>query len=173
MKHFCIRFSIALLTFFVGLAFTSVIMSSTQIPEVKVISDDFDSDLTEIYQLSDNKVEVEYNYTLISKEFSNGVFVVTNKSKESIYYSGYDKNSHVDNWVNQNGKVTMATKLPCYNGVEEQELKPNDSAIFEIPIPRNRKPFDAGFVFMKTKNGDTQTVWVKVSEQSIFQKITN
>lgn len=168
MRHFRSRFSIALFTFLLGLAITSVFFSFTQMPDVKVISDDFNPDSEEIYILSVGEIGIQYYYTLSSKELTTGVFVVTNKTSESVYYSGYDKNSHIDNWINQNGKVSMATELPCYNGVKVQELKPDETAIFEIPVPGNRKPFEAGFVFAKSKNGENQTVWIKVTEPNIF-----
>lgn len=168
MRHFCKYFLISLFTFLLGLVITSVVFSFTQIPDVKVISDTFDSDSEEIPVFEVSEINIQYYYTLSNKELVTGVFGVTNKTSKSVYYSGYDKNSHVENWINQNGKVTLATDLPCHNGVYTQELKPDETAIVEIPVPRNGKPFEAGFVFTKSINGDNQTVWVKVSEPNIF-----
>lgn len=170
MTNFFIRISIGLATFLVGTSLNFAFISFHQIPEVGAVLAELDS--SEIYKLSLD-IEIQYSYTLTSKEVTTGVFVVTNKSNQSIFYYGYDGNSHVENWILQNGKIERATNLSCYNGVEEQELMPNDSAIFEIPIPKNTNQFVAGFSFLKNKSGDSQLVWVKVSEQSVFQKIAD
>lgn len=166
MKNFFIRLSIGLATFLIGISLNFAYVSLNQIPEIEVISNETDSFGS--YGLSVDKIDIQYSYTLSSKKYTTGIFVITNKSDEPIHYSGYDRNSHVENWILQNGKVERATKLTCHNGVEEQELKPNDSAIFEIPIPSNGNQFVAGFSFLKNKSGDSELVWVKVDEPNVF-----
>lgn len=166
MRNLFIRLSIGLATFLIGICLNFTFLSFNEIPEIEVISNEIDS--FEPYGLSVDKIDIQYSYTLSSKKYTTGIFVVTNKSNEPIHYYGYDRNSHVENWILQNGKVERATKLTCYNGVEEQELKPNDSAIFEIPIPSNRNQFVVGFSFLKNKSGDSEMVWVKVDEPNIF-----
>ena len=163
MKRFLLRLSIALLTFLLGLGITSVFIFFTHIPNIEVI------DLIETK--NNNGIEIQYKWTLIDKKDSTGIFKVTNNSYESLYYLAYDKNQHVDNWIRQNGEVKMATFFICHMGMEEQELKPNETAFFEITVPRNRKPFEAGFDFFIGDKQQPKTFWIKVDKQLKYSAV--
>lgn len=162
MKRLFFYFSVLLLTFFVGLAVNSALLFFTEIPNIEAVDN---NGWTKPQRLL-RGVQIEYKWTLQDKYGNSGIFVVTNGTDKSIYYSGYEKNSHVVNWTRQNGIVEYATELPCFNGVERQELKPEETAIFEIPLPKNRQPFEAGFLF--TIDNEHQSFWVKVDKQSKF-----
>ncbi|MBX7173109.1 MAG: hypothetical protein K1X72_19220 [Pyrinomonadaceae bacterium] len=162
MKNLFVRLSVAFCAFLVGILINSITPFFTQLPQIEVASDSI-----EIYCPTNNKIEIEYKYTLIGKENKTAVFEVTNYSKESVYYYGFGRNSNLHSWINQNGKEIFETSYPCWMGTEEQELKPNESAIFEMPVPHNRKPFEAGFDF-KRKNEEWKTFWVKVEKPNMF-----
>ena len=175
MKTFFTRLSIAFFTFLAGITFTSVFVFFTQLPEIKEVSDNFNSVSIDTCKFSDNKIQIQYNGTSIENFISfiedhkiNGVFVVTNKSNKSIYYGGFDKNSNVNTWINQYDNTESAMPIFCAFGLKLQELKPNETAKFEIPIPNNGRPFEAGFDFKKSKKGYWETVWVKPNEEAIF-----
>ena len=48
---------------------------------------------------------------------------------------------------------------------KEQELKPNESTIFFMPVPQNDKPFEAGFIFQVSNERKEKIIWVKVEKQ--------
>lgn len=39
---------------------------------------------------------------------------------------------------------------------------------FEIPVPRNTKPFEVGFDFKTEGNLKSETTWIEVDEQRVF-----
>lgn len=171
MKHFIFRLSIALLTLFIGITATSAFVFFTQVPDVEVIGEDEVFCAYQPSNFSEADVEILYNGTLLNRKKNSGIFVVTNKSNQSIYYLAYEKNQHFDNWIKQNGKVKEATDFICHMGMEDQEIKPGESAFFEISVPRNKKPFDVGFEFYIGSEKQVKTFWVNVNERSEHSRI--
>jgi hypothetical protein len=66
------------------------------------------------------------------------------------------------------GEVEMAMKYVCHMGMNQQELKPNETTTFEIPVPKNSMPFEAGFDFYFSANDESKTTWVDVYKQKVF-----
>jgi hypothetical protein len=164
MKRFLLRLSIALFTFFIGISLTSVFLFFARIPNIEVIDELVRTNSHHV----DRGIEIEYKWTLMYKPERNGFFIVTNNTTESIYYLAYERNQHFDNWIKQNGKSQAATDFVCRMGMKEQEIKPNGSAFFEITVPSNNKPFEAGFDFFIGDSQQPKTLWVKVNQQSKY-----
>lgn len=162
MKPFFFRLSIALLTFLIGIWITtSFYLFATEIPEVEVVSNEEES--TACYFFPENEIEIHYDWKSMKWNKRKGSFLITNRTNRSIYYLAYEKTEHFDNWIKQNGKVKRATDFICHMGMELQELKPNESQLFKINIPRNKKPFEAGFDFFFGEEQEAKTFWVNVN----------
>jgi hypothetical protein len=168
MKRFIFYLSIALFTFFVGIWITSVYLFFTHFPDVKVVSDE-----EKIFacSIAENEVEILYDWKPMKWNKRKGSFLITNNTKQSIYYLAYEKPQHFDNWIRQNDKLKMATNFICHMGMDLQELKPNESQMFEIKIPRNKKPFDAGFKFFVGDQQEGTTFWVNVNQESNYNPL--
>jgi hypothetical protein len=167
MKPFFFRLSIALLTFLIGFWITtSFSLLFTQIPEVEVITDK--EKIFAYPFLPDNGIEILYDWKSMKWNKRKGRFLITNRTNQSISYLAYEKTQHFDNWIRQNGKVKGATDFICHMGMELQELKPNESQLFEINIPRNKKPFEAGFEFYVGEEQEAKTFWVEVNKESNY-----
>ena len=162
MKRFFFRLSIALLTFIIGIWITAfVYLFSTRIPEIEVVEKTFACPV-----IPEGEVKILYDWKLMKWNKRKGRFLITNRTNQSIYYLAYEKEQHFDNWIRQNGKVKRATDFICHMGMDLQELKPNESQLFEINIPRNKKPFEAGFDFVVGEVEEMKTFWVNVNENS-------
>ena len=164
MKRFSFHLSIALIMFFSGTWITFIYQFLTQIPEIKVQEDSvFACPL-----FMEAEVEIIYNWQEIKQTKKKGKFQITNRSQQSIYYLAYEETQHFDNFTRQNGKLKMATDFICHMGMDLQELKPNESRVFEINVPHNKKPFEAGFEFFVGSEKERKTFWVTVNEKSNY-----
>jgi hypothetical protein len=163
MKKILFYLSIAVFAFALSLGGVYISNFFSQFPAVEV-SDELIS--IEACDFGFDRIDIEYKYTVRGKDFNNGVFVVTNLTDDPVSYLGYEKNHHADNWIRQNGKTT--TSLICHMGMDEYTLKPLESATFEIPIPKNKKPFEAGFDFFSEFGDKLETTWIEVEKQRVF-----
>ena len=163
MKKILFYLSIAVFAFALSLGGVYIFNFFSQFPAVEV-SDELIS--IEAGDFGFNRIDIEYKYTVRGKDFNNGVFVVTNFTDNNVSYLGYEKNHHADNWIRQNGKTT--TSLICHMGMNEYTLKPLESATFEIPLPKNKKSFEAGFDFYVSFGDKLETNWIEVKKQRVF-----
>lgn len=165
MKKILFYLSIAVFAFVISLSGVYAFNFLTQFPEIEFPGISDETVILAYCPLGFEQVDIEYKYTVQGKDFNNGVFLVTNLTDNPVYYVGYEKNHHADNWIKQNGKTT--TSLICHMEMSEHELKPFESATFEIPVPKNEKPFEAGFDFYG--GGDKpETTWVEIGRQKVF-----
>ena len=177
MKRFYLSSLTAVLTFLLGVAITFSIILLTPLPNTdspKIEKLEYShSEIDEPFcELEQDGIEIQYFWSLMGKDSLTGFFGVTNNSTETIYFPGYEKNSHVRVWIKQNKKLEPAIKLSCGNGLKRQELRPGEFATFTIPVPDNNKPFEVGFDFLIgehpewSKDGrELKTIWVKVNRQ--------
>lgn len=174
MKQVSLRLTLALSTFLVGIsliAFWAFEYSSKVVIASPILAASCST--PELYQINqfnkpkinENDIDVEYAWSLMGVESLDGHFYVTNNTGETIRYSANNFGQSNPFWIKQNGKTKRVNQsyLVGTDAAKEQELKPNESTTFLIPVPQNDKPFEAGFNFrIGTKE---KIVWVKVEKQ--------
>lgn len=148
---------VGVFTFLIGLTVNSLFVLQSDLPHIEVDAEYRapravdPAELTGIIELQRSA-----NNT---KDQTLQTFKVTNRTHETIYYSGYEKDDNVLAWIRQDGKVEDALELTCWNGVETQRLEPGESATFAIPVPPNKRPFQVGFDFRHDDRDEWTTVW--------------
>jgi hypothetical protein len=152
---------IASAAFLVGLSAASVLNLRSDLPEVEV---DFGYRQPNTEIKLTGVIQIE-RVIVARRNEKEATFKVTNRTRDPIHYSGYSSGDNALAWIRQDGKVSDALDLECWNGVEPQVLEPTQSTYFTIPIPRNGRPFDAGFDFRTGTRTGWQTVWVKVGKR--------
>ena len=166
MKKTSFYIGTAVLAFSISLAGVFVFGFLSQFPRVEVA----DENSYSVAPVSLNyEIEVQYLFTIQSKTGNRGNFRVTNNSNESVYYVSYAKNEHADNWIKQNNKLT--TDLICHMGMQEHEIKPNESMTFNVSVPKNKKPFEAGFMFYIGEGRNSFTIWRSINSQSLLKNL--
>lgn len=174
MKRISLRLFLALITFLIGISVTAFWMfsysSKSDLDSQPVIEHSVVENLTTQTgspKFDNGEIEVKYAWSLLGRDSLDGMFVVKNNSGETIYYSGYPNAYNQENqnsWVKQNGKLN-AIKIGSPELMTEQELKPNESITFSIPVPQNKKSFEAGFEFRVGSQRTEKIVWVKIKKQ--------
>jgi hypothetical protein len=124
----------------------------------------FGNPVERIVSVANDEIEIKYSWSLKGKDSLDGIFLVSNNSGETIYYSGNAKSDNRNCRVKQNGKFE-AVNFPNAGGIKEQFLKPNELTAFTIPVPQNGKPFEAGFTFQIGDRREEKTIRVKVEKQ--------
>ena len=118
-------------------------------------------------QIKEKDVDIEYAWSLIGVESLDGLFYVTNNTDETVRYSANNFSQINPFWIKQNGK-SKKVALPYLVGVDaakEQELKPNESTSFSIPVPQSEKPFKAGFIIQIGDERKEKIIWVNIEKQ--------
>ncbi len=118
-------------------------------------------------QIKEKDVDIEYAWSLIGVESLNGLFYVTNNTGKTVRYSANRFSQINPFWIRQNGKSKKVSLsyLVGVDAAKEQELKPNESTSFSIPVPQNEKPFEAGFIFQIGDERKEKIIWVKIEKQ--------
>lgn len=174
MKRISLRLFLTLLTFLIGVSVTAFWMflyhPKSDFDSQSVIEHLTIETLTTQLDLpkpDNGEIEVKYAWSLIGVESLDGSFYVTNNTGETVRYSANNFGQNNPFWIKQNGK-TQRVNLPYLVGIDAakvQELKPNESTIFLIPVPQNDKPFEAGFNFLVGNERKEKIIWVKVEKQ--------
>jgi hypothetical protein len=174
MKRVSLRMTLTLSTFLVSISLTA--FWAFEYPSKVVIASPIlaaSNSTIEYHQINqlnkpetnENDIDVEYAWSLMGVDSLDGHFYVTNNTDETIRYLANNFGQSNPFWIKQNGKTKRVNQphLVGIDAAKEQELKPNESTIFLIPVPQNDKPFEAGFNFLVgTKE---KIVWVKVEKQ--------
>lgn len=168
MKHISLQLPSALLTFFIGISFTTfwvfAFYSKAVKPSPVLVA--YNS-IIEPHENNKNDIDIEYAWSLMGVESLDGHFYVTNNTGETIRYLANNFGQSNPFWIKQNGR-TKRVSLPYLVGIDaakEQELKPNESTIFLISVPQNDKPFEVGFNFLVGIARKEKIVWVKIEKQ--------
>lgn len=178
MKYISLRLTFALSTFFIDILLTAfwafVYYPKAVIPPPIVVVSDNTIKHQEINQLekpeiNENGIDIEYSWSLMGVESLDGDFYVKNNTGETIKYLANDFGQNSPFWIKQNGIVKEVRQSydvsDAVDVVKEQELKPNESTIFSIPVPQNEKPFEAGFSFQIGSERREKIIWVKIEKQ--------
>lgn len=99
----------------------------------------------------------------ISRTQREATFKVTNRTGNTVYYSGYEGGT-VPAWIRTGGSVTDAWNVECWMGIETFSLRTTESAYFTIPIPPKSGYFDVGFDFRIGLRAGWETVWFRFPE---------
>lgn len=162
----------AFITMLVGMSLGSLSPLPAPLPDVQVVDTTHEYPVSEVdaWQVM-GAINVEYKFSRIVDGELEGTFKVTNNTDHNIYYIGDDtvegEGLNVMTWVRQNGKIEDGLKLSCWNGTDTQVLQPKGEALFPVQVPRNRKPFQAGFDFRFDGRGAWETAWVNVPRQTM------
>lgn len=166
MKRYFLSLFVAILTFLLGVSVVGIFILFAPIPEVE----DIESKCSWYYQMSEqenNVIKVVYLKTHRYKNWSMVFFEIKNNSSETIYYRGFKKDSNLSAWIKQNNKVEKWKFEIQPKDIKRQELELGESAIFQINIPHNNEPFEAGFGFKIGKQRKEKILWTEVKNQAI------
>jgi hypothetical protein len=110
-------------------------------------------------------VEVEFLRFTRSERDTFAELQVLNGSSEAAYYWGYGKDSHCSDLIRHGRKVELASFCWCGTGLEEQLLKPGETAKFAVRIPDPKEAFEVGFDFGIGEERLKRTFWSKKIER--------
>ena len=161
MKRVCVFFSVALLTFTTSVAITWAFnrVVAFIFPERSVSLQATDA-------LLNGKLAVAFLRTTQDEFGKYAQFEVTNGGPETAYYTGYSKNSHCSNMFRQGLEIKPGNWCFCGTGLEQQALKPRETAKFSVRIPNVYEPFEVGFDFRLGQSRMKQTVWSSMIQPS-------
>jgi hypothetical protein len=111
------------------------------------------------------QVEVEFLRFTRSERDTFAELQVLNGSSEAAYYWGYGKDSHCSDLIRHGRKVELASFCWCGTGLEEQLLKPGETAKFAVRIPDPKEAFEVGFDFGIGEERLKRTFWSKKIER--------
>ena len=184
MKRISLRVFLALFTFLIGMSLTAfwvfLYSPESQLDSQQSAVFDRTIEQTVTSQLNEDKqnngeIEIKYAWSLLGIDSLDGYFVVKNNSGETIHYLRYvdfvnpvvnPENHH--SWIKQNGRIKalkINSKDLTDGLVKEQDIKPNESVTFSLPVPQNEKSFEAGFGFRIGNEQKEKIVWTKVKKQ--------
>ena len=110
-------------------------------------------------------VEVEFLRFTKSEHDTYAEFQVSNGGSEAAYYWGYGKDSHCSELIMHGRKVELASFCWCGTGLEEQLLKPGETATFDVRVPDTKEAFEVGFDFDIGEGRQKRTFWSKRIER--------
>ena len=110
-------------------------------------------------------VEVEFLRFTNSERETYAEFQVSNGSSEAAYYWGYGRDSHCSDLVRHGRKVELASFCWCGTGLEEQLLRPGETAKFAVRVPDTKEAFEVGFDFRIGEGRLKRTFWSKKIER--------
>ncbi len=156
MKRHGLFFSVALLTFGIGVAFAWGFSQALQ------LSPDFSiSSLVPKFLITQPGGGVQIKFQRIEKtEYdSYAEFYVTNGGSEALHYSGYSKDDHCSYKIRQDGRVEQKSPCWCGTGLVERRLLPGKSATYRVQVAKESERFEVGFDFGIGRKRRKQTIW--------------
>lgn len=156
MKRLSLFFSVALLTFGIGVALawgSSLFFTFSSISYILPLPP-----ALSVTEPSGN-VQIKLQRVKKTEYGSYAEFHIVNGSSEALYYSGYSKDDHCSYRIKRGNFVEQKSPCWCGNGLAERRLSPGESATYQIGVSREVGKFEVGFDFQIGRARRKQTIW--------------